>query len=990
VLALAAALLAFGSAEGRAQGGSVGGVVVSERSLLPIAGAQVRAVGSDRGTLADASGRFLLSGLSGGDVVLEVVMIGYRTATQTVRVGATDVRIVLSETAISLDGIVVTGTAGGTQKRAIGNAVAQVNAAEVVKVAPIKTVQELINGRAPGVVIMPGSGTVGSGAKIRVRGVSSLSLAQEPLIYVDGVRVDNAQATGPINQAFGSSVISRWNDFNPEDIESIEIIKGPAAATLYGTEAANGVVQIITKKGAQGTARFDLTVSQGVNWFANPQGRLWTNYGVDPNTKQVTTIDYKQLEQLWGKPIFQNGHLQQYKLSVSGGSPAIRYYVGGNLDRDEGIEPNNKVKRLGGRANLSIFPSDKIDVTTSVGYVAARTDLPLEAGGGGVTWTTYYSTPATLGKANNGFYSATPDAYYYAYQDWQNMSRFTGSVQINHRPFPWLKQRLTVGTDITRESNVEMIQHIEDEAMQVFFDPDEIRGYKDIATRNATYSTFDYSATVSAPLSSAITSNTSVGGQYYRRFSEYLSAYGEGFPVRGLKAINAATLRQSGEDYVENATVGVYAQQQFDWKGRLFLTGALRADDNSAFGENFDLAYYPKVSGTWVISEEPFWSVGAINQLRLRGAYGQSGQQPQSFAALRTYAPIPGPGDVGTVTPQLIGNPDLGPERSRELELGFDAGFLEDRLGLELTYYSKRTTDAILLRDIAPSTGFPGSQYINAGEVSNTGLELLARFSPIRKRTLGWDLSLSVATNDNKVVTLGVDKLTYVSAGSYMQHHEGYPVSAWFDKRIVGGSFNEKGMLIAKDGKPVAESALCDDGKGGTVACTQAPAVFLGRPTPKTEGAFTSTLTLFGNLRLHTLVDFKLGYHKMDGDARVRCVLFGRCRENFYPTEYLNDPAWLAQTQLGSSYASGLIRDASFGRLREVSLNYALPRPWARRLGAEGASITVAGRNLGTWTRYTGLEPEASFLGGSRGVGQWEQNVTPQLAQFVTTLNINF
>jgi hypothetical protein len=216
-----------------------------------------------------------------------------------------------------------------------------------------------------------------------------------------------------------------------------------------------------------------------------------------------------------------------------------------------------------------------------------------------------------------------------------------------------------------------------------------------------------------------------------------------------------------------------------------------------------------------------------------------------------------------------------------------------------------------------------------------------------------------------------------------MQHHEGYPAYAWFDKRIVGGRFDAAGKLIAN-------SAMCDDGHGGEVACSQAPAVYLGRPTPKTEGAFTSTLTLFENLRLHSLLDFKLGYRKMDGDLRVRCVLFGRCRENFYPQEYVADPAWLAQTQLGSSYASGLIRDASFGRLREVSLSYALPRAWARRLGAEGASLTVAGRNLYTWTRYSGLEPEASFIGGSRGVGQWEQNVTPQLTQFVTTLNINF
>ncbi|MDQ3522387.1 MAG: TonB-dependent receptor, partial [Gemmatimonadota bacterium] len=397
------------------------------------------------------------------------------------------------------------------------------------------------------------------------------------------------------------------------------------------------------------------------------------------------------------------------------------------------------------------------------------------------------------------------------------------------------------------------------------------------------------------------------------------------------------------------------------------------------------LVYYPKLSGAWVVSEEPFWNLGFVDQLRLRAAYGESGQQPETFAALRTFRPVTGPDDVGTVTPNAVGNPDLGPERGSEVELGFDAGFLNERLGLEFTYYNQRTRDAILLRDIAPSTGFSGSQFVNAGRIRNTGVELLARLQAITTPRVGWDLTFSVATNENEILDLGVEGLNFVSAGSGNQHRVGHPVGSWFEKRVVDAQFNAAGTLVAG-------SEICDNNDGGTVSCASAPFVFLGRPTPKTEGAFTSTLTLFNSLRLYTMVDFKQGFYKLDGNDRVRCNIFRRCRENFFPLEFVDQPARLATIQRGTAYISGLVHDASYSKLREVSATYTIPERWAGAFGASRASINLAGRNLYTWTKYPGLEPEASFLGGSRGGGsaQWEQNVVPQLRQFVATVNFGF
>ncbi|HEX8695453.1 MAG TPA: SusC/RagA family TonB-linked outer membrane protein [Longimicrobium sp.] len=985
-----AAALGLAPAPGAAQGaGTIQGRVTEATTQRPLSGAQVSVAGSQRRTVTGQDGRYTLAGVPAGTHTVRATLLGYAASERAVAVaagGEAAADFELRQSAVALDALVVTGTAGETEKRALGTTVAQIAAAEVVATAPVRSVQDLINGRAPGVVITPGTGTVGSGARIRVRGVSSLSLAQEPLIYVDGVRVNNAQATGPINQGFGSNVISRWNDFNPDDIESVEIIKGPAAATLYGTEAANGVIQIITKRGAQGAPRFSATVRQGSNWFANADSRVYVNYGVNPLTNQIETIDYDRLRELNGT-IFRRGHLQEYDLSVSGGSGGIRYFVGGGYERNQGIYDNNLLRRASARANVSITPSEKVDITASVGYVNGHTDLPLESGGGGVAWTTYFSRPGTLGTPRNGFHSATPEAYSYAYQDWQDVDRFTGSAQIQHRPLGWLTHRLMLGTDLTSQDDVELVERIADPEMQFFFTPGEIRGYKDIVRRNVYFNTVDYSATAELRPLAGVSSATSVGAQYYRRYSEFVEGYGEDFPARGLRTVSAATgTKRSFEDYVETTTVGVFVQEQLGLRDdRVYLTAALRMDDNSAFGENFDLVRYPKFSATWVLSEESFWRVPFVNTLKLRAAYGESGQQPLNFAALRTFLPVTGAGDQPAVTPQSLGNPDLGPERSGEIELGFDAGFFDDRLGLEFTWYRKRTTDAILERDIAPSTGFTGRQFINAGEIRNSGVEVLARGTPISRNNLVLDLTLSLATNDNEIVDLGVEGVEFVSAGTFLQHREGYPVGSWFERRIVGAQFNPNGQLVAG-------SEICDDGNGGTVACAQAPTLFLGRPTPSLEGAFIPALTLFGNLRLNALFDFKRGHYKLDGDLRVRCVLFLRCRENFYPQEFLDQPAWLAQTQRGGAFVNDLIREASFTRFRELSATYSLPASMTRRFGASHASITLAGRNLYTWTGYSGMDPEASFLGGSRGSGgaTWEQNVTPQLQQFVTTVNVTF
>src|SRR5512132_1229362 len=356
----------------RAQTGVVSGTIVVEGSQRPLAGAQIM-VDRDpsKGAIYDASGQFRITGLSGPTVRLDARMIGYRPATQTVNVGAANVRFVMAERAVELNQIVITGTAGGEQKRALGTSVVAVNAADIQAQTSVPTVEGLLNGRAPGVTVVPGTGMVGAGSIVRVRGIGTFSLSSDPLIYVDGARVNNQTGSGISVQAFSSGVVNRMNDFNPDEIESIEVLKGPAAATLYGTEAARGVINIITKKGAAGGSKYVFQARAGTNWFQNAADRIGTSYcyaktnpacRMSPTDTTMYSLNVVEQEDARGHPIFRNGAVRNYSGNVSGGTPQVRFFVGGEFNNEQGAETNNEKRQSSFRTNLSFTPSQKVDI----------------------------------------------------------------------------------------------------------------------------------------------------------------------------------------------------------------------------------------------------------------------------------------------------------------------------------------------------------------------------------------------------------------------------------------------------------------------------------------------------------------------------------------------------------------------------------------------------------------------------------------------------
>ncbi len=975
---LLAALAFWRPASAVAQDPVVAGIVVSTGGSIPLEGARLTIEGAQLLQTTGANGRFRFPNVPGAEVTLRVVRVGYQPASLAVRVGATDLRIELREAAVKLDEIVVTGQPGATERRAIGNSIATIDAPAALELSGAGDLTRLINGRAAGVTILPNSGRAGAGPSITVRGLGSLSLNSQPLLYIDGVRVTNDVETGPTGVQ-GGSVVSRLNDIAPEDIESIEIIKGPAAGTIYGTEASNGVIQVITKKGRVGKPQIGITVKQGTNWFQDPEGRIQTNYALD-GAGGILSQNLVQQENDRGTPIWTNGYTQSYNVSASGGSEAVQYYLSGTYDDEDGIDPTNRLRRFAGHANLSFPINDKLDIGTSLNYVKGRTHLGSDYGDGAF-FSTLYGTPLLRDTPSRGFLIAPPEAYYSGvFDNTQDVSRFTGSMTVNHRPLTWFSHRLILGLDQTGEDNQALVRFMPPEVAQ-FFPGGELGGLT-LNRRDVAFYTGDYSATANFNLSSKVSSTTSIGGQYYQRRVDTIGVQGAEFPAPGLST-GIATARTFGsQDFFTNKTIGLFGQQQFGLNDRIFLTGAVRVDNNSAFGDNFDLATYPKVSGTWVVSEEPFWRLGFVNALKLRAAYGASGQQPESFAALRSYAPSTGPNDQPTVTPQFVGNPDLKPERGQEIELGFEAG-LFDRIGIDFTVFSKQTRDAILLRGTPPSGGFPGQQFVNIGQVSNKGIELQVNAQAITTPNFSWDLSASVATASNYIKDLG--GIPSIAVGLPNQTHvQGFPIASYFIKRVVSAEVDPATGAVT--------SALCDGGPGGTpVSCDEAPLVFAGAPIPKVTGAFTTTVTLFKNLRLYGLVDFKRGHRRFNADRWIRCAVFFECLEAVSPEGV--DPRLLADIQLGADLQtiSSFIEDADFFKLREISASYTLPERWAGAVGASRATITVSGRNLHTWTDYGGLDPESKSAQGAGGeLDFFDQAVTPSLAQLVTTFSLTF
>ena len=985
----------------QAQTRSVSGVITDSLTGRPLADATIRADGTQLTAHSNANGQFTLLGLTGTTVSLVVTHLGHQPQTVSANVGTTNLAIVLGRTTLRLDELVITGQAGNTQVRALGNVVGVVDMAASQLATPSKGVQEALSVSVPGLQIQRASGQLGTGGVTRIRGVSSLSLSSEPIIFIDGVRADNTAGSNSVGFQGGGDRPSRINDLDPNDIESIQVLKGPSAATLYGTEASNGVIQIVTKRGSAGRPTWLAELRAGANWLPSPETTfpdVW--YKDASGAVQHVNLIKNDEARGFGSP-FSTGKPVGGTGSVSGGTDAIRYFFSGSYDRDEGIVSYNWQNKLNGTANLSYMSSEKLKVDLSMGYTRAKT----RSASATQPMTTYLiwgcpnnSCTATGLRPQDdgrGYLAGVVPEDFKEIEGYDNVDRGRLGLTITNRPTSWLNHRFTLGGDFTND------------ASSVYFPRGSNinfgfpNGLKGVQEDGSSFITADYSATGTAHLGSSLESQSSVGAQYYAKTFTQISGQGEGFPIKGVNTVSGGGTRQGFEDpnfNLENKTVGLYVQEQLAWKDRLFLIAAVRGDDNSAFGVNYNFVVYPKFSASWVVSDESFFPKNSsiFSALKLRGAWGKAGQQPNAFAAVQTYGPSVGSGGTPTVTPLNVGNPDLKPEVTQEIEAGFDASLLKNRLSVEFTYYDKTTNDGIFSALNSPSSGFPGNQFINIGQFKNSGIELALDGTVINKGDWRVGLRGSMSTNTNEIKELGqANPIPNTGIGQLVGAYNvnGFPMGSFFYKKVVSATLDSPGKV---------SNVKCEGGtnfgrgNGTQVDCADAPFVFFGGPTPTWLSAISGDVS-WKSLRLAAVAEFQGGHYTDEGNVGGSHVFFNNSEAAVRGT----DPILVAYQGMGAFGATGIMK-AGFGKIRNVSLTYTMPNQLARTMRATGASITLTGTNLGTiWRAQDGTfgakaqDPEirinsSTFFGDNNLTNGYTQESWPQYRRFLATLRLTF
>ena len=970
--------------------GTITGRVIDRASQQPIIGVTVRVVGTTRGAQTSDQGTYRVTGVPSGTVSVQALRIGYASATRPITMtdgGTSTLDFALEQAATQLDIVQVTATGQEQSRRESGVATANINVATEVPQAAVTNMATVLSSRAPGVMVQEAGGTTGSGARVRIRGSNSVSLSNDPLIIVDGIRVNNQQDDAANSIGVGGQVPSRLNDINQEDIENVEIIKGPAAAALYGTAAANGVIQITTKRGRAGKTRWNFrseagTVNEVTKWPSNfaafdvedaqPGDTIFgctNDFAIRGFCVQNGVVSFNPLEQ---ESPFIRGWREKWGIDASGGSELAQYFIGGDFSREQGVYAINRQRTISLRSNVRGQLANNFDLSVNVGYTQNRLRLPQNDNNvRGVI------PQGLLGNFEkdpvlSGWGFDTPQDIF-AINTQQNVEHFTGSSRANWQPLSWLSAIGTTGIDFTNRLDEEFIPPYTASPFTSRFADDSVGKRTSNPFQDFVY-TANGGVTATFNARADLRSATSAGVQYNDEITRATSAFGQGL-LPGTTSLNGTTsIFTVGEANVENKTLGAYLQEQLAWRDKVFANGALRGDKNSAFGQNFKSVVYPALSLSWVFGEESFFpKQDYLSSARFRTAYGESGQRPNfrdailffnpSAVALRT-------GDNTSVNvPSFftggVGNPLLKPERSKEYEIGFDLGFLRDRIATELTYYSKSTTDALVSRILPLSNGQAEQRFENLGRVKNAGFEYQLNAQVFDINPASFHLLLNGSRQANKLINLGqgIDPIRFND--SHQRHQDGYPLGGYWQVPILGFADKNNDGTISRVNCPTNNGTANPQIPGGPACEVQLgdTAVYLGSPFPASEVSITPTLTLYKAVTIRALVDHRGGQKLLNLNGHFRCVSFGICPEaNSKNTPLVDQAAYIAGL-MGTD--AGYIQDASFTKLREVSVAFGVPPRLVSRYGFSGATLTFAGRNLHTWTKYKGLDPEINENGGA-------------------------
>ncbi len=937
-------------------------------------GAQVIIEGTTIGTVAIENGSYRLviaSPRSG--MVLLVRSLGYKPARQTLSqtTGSINQDFRLTPDVLRLGEVVVTSSRGETERSTLGTTIATVGGDEIAKANTIQ-VDAALSGKVSGALVQQMSGQPGGGTSVRVRGLSTLSRSAEPLYIVDGVIVDNSSST---LIDIGGYVSNRLADLDPNEIDHIEIVKGAAAAALYGSRANDGVVQIFTRRGRSGALRtsFRTTFESDDLEHRIPVNQAPINEAGAP----VTRFDYQD-ELFRTAPRFSNS------LSLSGGDDKTAFYLSGTSEQQQGILKSTDYRRQNLRLNLDRTVNDRLKVGISTAYITSKANVAPNAGltNSFGLLTSFFFMPNSYnlhpdpvtGVYPAGFSLANPLEMIANWHAPQTVDRFIGGLNITAFPIDRLTASYRLGFDGYTE-NAQLFVPRGSSAPQ-------------FPTGISTSST-DRSRLVNSDIDLSYVMNLGAlklthgaGMNWQRQQADIVVASARDLALFTQTVQGSQPTASEGRD--ERRTLGFYGQEQIGVGDRLFLTGSLRSDASSAFGSEVRQQWFPKVGAALNVSEYDFWKSSLsrlANTARLRAAYGYSGGQPAgSFDRLSNYVFKANGTRSGVINSTQQGNDQLKPERARELELGTDLEVLGGRAGLELTYFNKKVTDLILPKSVDPTTGFL-SQLANVGELENHGIEALLRLFILRGSTVTWSSSATYATNNPKV--------TKVSSGGAFFIPESFNIIRVDSGQAPGHFFgttyvrDAQGNILTAAGVPITDAS-------GKVTGIPAigPRLIIGNPNPKAYWSFINDVGVGKSLSIRAQFDGVQGGKIFNFDRRLlETPAFGSGAA--YADE-LNGLVPKGYFQARRSIFQEYIENGTWVKLRELAVTWSLPAGMLGRLGTHGAALTLSGRNLKTWTDFTGWDPETN-AGAQRTLVRGFAFATPPIPRSVAlTFTTNF
>ena len=950
---------------------TITGKVVIEGSGDPAPFMNIIEEGTNNGASSDIDGNFSIT-VNSLPVNLKVTALGFADKTVTVQ-NAGNITITVSESTESLEEVVVTGLASSVKRKNLANAVATVSSEELVGTTGQTTVDGALYGKVPGVNIVSSSGAPGGGFALRLRGVSSINGNNQPLFIVDGVYYNNDEIPTGLRAASGANAgneensTNRLADLDPNDIENIEILKGASAAAIYGQRANAGVVIITTKRGKGGRTKINLSQDTGITFIANPLGlRPWTAQSVEDAFGAAERVRFEDAIASGGLIDYEDviygetGVITETRLSASGGNEKTKFYVGGSFRDEEGIIKNTGFDRLSIRANIDHRISDVFDFSINSNYVRSNNSRSFTGneneGGLSYGYTLAFTRPwynlfpdENGNYPNNPNYPGNPVFVRDQARNEDATNRFLQGFKLNTKLFTDANNsvRFVINGGIDYVANETFVYVPETHQAQVGGQEGFIAVGKNNITQFNTQAigVWDHTA-----LNGDLGLTTQAGITYIDIERNFVNSQGADL-LPGQQSVDQSVNQTITQFLGKERDFGYFAQVEGNYKDQLIATVGYRLDKSTRNGDPNELYGFPKASLAVNLNNFDFWNIEAINQFKLRAAYGETGN-PAAFGA--TFTSLGSSnigGNGGASVAGLRGDPDIKPETSKEFETGLDISLLQSRVSFTATYYNRSVEDLILTRQLPSSSGFT-TETTNLADLTNQGVELSLNADVVRNDNIVWNTGVQFYKNVSEITRLDVPAFAQPGAG--------------FGTGL--------GTFFIEEGQPVTQLVGNIDG-----VLTQ-----VGNVEPDFQMAFNNQLTLFKNFDISFLLQWKEGGENLNLSKFLTDL--GRT------TPDLETPEGEAR-RTSPANALRFVEPAGYVRLREAAIYYRFANSIVNSLfgdNVEGVKLGISGRNIFTITDYSSYDPEVSVNGGAGLSSGIEVTPFPSSRQFYFHLNVNF